>query len=209
MVLQIDGYRHGRVPRELRERQLLDVAETVFTELGYEGASIEEVCRRAGVKRPLVYTYFGGKDGLYLACYRRARAELDERLAAAGEGVPVDGRDLLRQAVAGMARAYFGFLADAPGRWDMLYGPGAARTGPIAAEVVDLRFRTVDRIADAYRRYARPGTDERTIAAFAHATSGTGEQLARWWRREPEMSLDDVVALATDFIYTGIKPLAA
>src|ERR1700761_5738081 len=79
----VEGYRHGRVPRERREQQMLDVAEAVFCELGYTGASIEEICRRAGLKRPLFYTYFGGKPGLYLACHQRARAELDARFAAA------------------------------------------------------------------------------------------------------------------------------
>src|SRR5437879_6412202 len=83
----VNGYRHGRVPRALREEQLLDIAEQVFTELGYQGGSIEEITRRAGVKRPLIYTYFGGKDGLYIACYRRAREEFDRRLARATAGL--------------------------------------------------------------------------------------------------------------------------
>ena len=115
----IGGYKHGRVPRELREQQMLDVAEEVFTEHGYDGASIEEICRRAGLKRPLFYTYFGGKEGLYLACYRRARSELDERLATAGtaEGVQPATPEAFRQTVEPIVRAYFDFLAASPSRW--------------------------------------------------------------------------------------------
>jgi hypothetical protein len=46
---QVNGYNHGRVPRPVRERQLLDLAEQLFIDRGYEGASIEELARAAGV----------------------------------------------------------------------------------------------------------------------------------------------------------------
>jgi AcrR family transcriptional regulator len=203
----VGGYPHGRVPRELRERQLIDVAEEVFTELGFDGASIEEVSRRSGIKRPLFYTYFGGKDGLYLACYRRARAEMDARIAGAAAEVDPAAPDAGRVMVERVARAYFEFLATSPSRWDMLYGAGVAAAGPIADEVGRLRFQTVELLGDAFTRFARPGTEPRTILAFAHAASGAGEQLGRWWRRTPDLPLDDLVELAAEYIWGGLAPI--
>jgi AcrR family transcriptional regulator len=193
------------VPRALREQQLLDVAEQVFTELGYDGASIEEIGRRAGVKRPLFYTYFGGKEGLYLACYRRARGELDERLVAAGASDAEAGglRELLRAIIG----AYFEFLASSPGRWDMLYGPGAATAGPIAAEIAELRMRTVELLAAILRQQAPPEFDDDTILAFAHAGSGSAEQLARWWRQRPELTIERLTELATAYSWAGLGQL--
>jgi AcrR family transcriptional regulator len=197
---EIEGYKHGRVPRALREQQILDVAEKVFTEFGYDGASIEEVTRRAGVKRPLLYTYFGSKEGLYLACYRRARTELDEHLAAAARDLPNDGRHVMDTII----RAYFDFLATAPSRWDMLYGPGAATAGPVGDEIADLRNRTVELLATVIGQYMPAGTDSLTILAFAHAASGSGEQLARWWRRTPDLTIDRLADLASRYIWTGL-----
>src|ERR1700745_2539863 len=121
----VQGYKHGRVPRELREQQMLDAAEAAFTEYGDDGPSIEEICRRAGVKRPLFYTYFGSKEGLYLDCYRRARTELDQRIAAPPPPPTPRERtpEALRKVLDAVVGAYFEFLAATPSRWDMLYGP--------------------------------------------------------------------------------------
>ena len=71
---QVAGYKHGRVPREVRDKQILDIAEAQFIEKGYEGTSIESVRLEAEVSRPVIYDYYASKDNLYLACVKRARA---------------------------------------------------------------------------------------------------------------------------------------
>src|SRR5262245_9101334 len=60
------------VPRADREQQILDAAVAGFGERGYAHASMAAIARRAGISKPLVYEYFGSKEGLYLACLRRA-----------------------------------------------------------------------------------------------------------------------------------------
>src|SRR3982074_1391498 len=86
----VNGYKHGRVPREVRRSQLLELAEEVFMEKGYGGFSIDDLCRAAGVSRPIVYEHFGSKDGIYIACLRSIRAEFEVALLAAAE----NGADL-------------------------------------------------------------------------------------------------------------------
>jgi AcrR family transcriptional regulator len=197
----VEGYRHGRVPREIRTQQLLDVAEQVFIEFGYHGASIEEVTRRANVKRPLIYGYFGGKEGLYLACYRRARADLEGRLAAA-----LTESDPLLCALGAGARAYFGMLAEQPQRWGLLYGGGAPGAGALADQIREMRFATPQMLA-ALTRDLSPGTDDATVEAFAHAASGAAEQLAHWWRQRPDVTLDQIVERYTRFSWAGLSQL--
>jgi AcrR family transcriptional regulator len=50
---------------EARER-LLDSALTLFTQRGYAASSVREICAEAGVTKPVLYYYFGSKEGLYL-----------------------------------------------------------------------------------------------------------------------------------------------
>ena len=69
---QVQDFKHGRVPRPVRERQLLELAEELFAERGYAGASMDELARRAGVTKPVVYELFGSKDGLFGACVDRS-----------------------------------------------------------------------------------------------------------------------------------------
>ncbi|MBL6929619.1 MAG: TetR family transcriptional regulator [Rhodospirillales bacterium] len=51
---------------EARRRRLEDAAREEFSARGLEGARVDEIARRAGVNKQLVYHYFGNKDGLYL-----------------------------------------------------------------------------------------------------------------------------------------------
>ena len=59
---------------------ILDAAEQLFSERGYDRASLGEVGRRAGVSAALPAYFFGGKDGLYAAVLERLMAERERRL---------------------------------------------------------------------------------------------------------------------------------
>src|SRR6185312_7553136 len=74
------------VPRADREQQILDAAVAEFGGSGYAHASMAAIARRAGISKPLIYEYFGSKDGLYLACLNRAGTHLVDRVAAAQSG---------------------------------------------------------------------------------------------------------------------------
>jgi len=46
---------------------LLPLALDVFADMGYEGASMRDLCRRLGVSHNLLHQRFGSKDGLWYA----------------------------------------------------------------------------------------------------------------------------------------------
>lgn len=50
---------------EARQR-LLCAALEQFTQRGYAGSSVREICQAAGVTKPVLYYYFKSKEGLYL-----------------------------------------------------------------------------------------------------------------------------------------------
>src|SRR5580704_15709763 len=52
--------------------KLLDAAGTVFAEFGYQGATVREICARAGVNIALVNYYFGDKLELYSEVLRHS-----------------------------------------------------------------------------------------------------------------------------------------
>jgi AcrR family transcriptional regulator len=52
---------------EIRRSQILDAAVEVFLENGYGGATIDLVVERTGASKATVYSFFGGKDGLFAA----------------------------------------------------------------------------------------------------------------------------------------------
>jgi AcrR family transcriptional regulator len=196
----INGYRHGRVPRPVRERQLLDIAERQFAERGYDDVSIEEIARLAGVSRPIVYEYLGDKEAIYLACLRRARSELEHQILGAAKSARTP-----QEALARAASAYLEFVECRGQRWAVLFDrAGLARHG--ADEAARLRFATVSRIRDLIVRLA-PDTDPTKAEAFAHAVSGSSEQMAKWWRANPQVTRDEVHALQAAFAWGGLRQL--
>jgi AcrR family transcriptional regulator len=59
---------------------MLDAANELFAERGYEEVSVEDIARSAGVARGLVHHYFGGRKEVYLALLERLAAVREDKL---------------------------------------------------------------------------------------------------------------------------------
>ncbi len=79
------GERRRRVndPQGTR-RNIVEVATGEFAQKGYSGARVDAIAARTRTSKRMIYYYFGGKEGLYLAVLeeaysgiRRAEATLD------------------------------------------------------------------------------------------------------------------------------------
>ena len=66
---------------------ILDAAERVFVEAGFESAKMEDIARAAGVAKGTVYNYFANKEAVFSALADRGRSQLlelvDQAVAAA------------------------------------------------------------------------------------------------------------------------------
>lgn len=54
-----------------KKERILDVAERMFSDLGYDGASTRIISKEAGVNMAMLNYYFGSKDGLFTAVFER------------------------------------------------------------------------------------------------------------------------------------------
>ncbi len=54
-----------------KKDHILDVAEKVFSELGYDGASTRLISGEANVNMAMLNYYFGSKEGLFIAIFER------------------------------------------------------------------------------------------------------------------------------------------
>ena len=81
-------------PGSTKDR-ILDAAERLFAEAGYDGVSLRTITREAGVELALANYHFGPKEDLFLAVVQRRAAELNaERmklLAALPEPPTLEG----------------------------------------------------------------------------------------------------------------------
>ena len=81
---------HGRLarPGERTRAHLIEVAGQVFAEQGFDGATGQGICRRAGVNSAAIVYHFGGMSGLHRAVLAEAQRRLvsTEALTAAVKG---------------------------------------------------------------------------------------------------------------------------
>lgn len=58
---------------------LLSTAISEFAAKGYSGARVDEIAKRAGVNKQLLYHYFGNKDDLYRIALEKVYSEIREK----------------------------------------------------------------------------------------------------------------------------------
>jgi TetR/AcrR family transcriptional regulator len=97
---------------------ILDAAEQVFADRGFDAASLNEIAAGGGVSRATPSYFFGSKEGLYVAVLERVFS--DRQLAARSAFEPLgawvrgESSLSLREALERAADGYMGFLQRRP-----------------------------------------------------------------------------------------------
>lgn len=187
--------------RAERERQMLDVAEEVFAEQGYAAVSMEEIAVRVGVSKPMLYEYFGSKEGLLLATIGRARGELrelTERAAARAE----TAEEMLHSGYL----AYFRFNEAHRRAWLVLLQEPVLHRGA-AGEVEATRRQQTDLIV-AQMELLAPDRPRRDLEAYAEIIVGASERLALWRMHNPDISVEEAARQMMDLTWRGLGSLS-
>src|SRR6202035_3214771 len=71
-----------RLPRAVREQQMLDAAVLMFSRNGYHETSMDTIAAAAQISKPMLYLYYGSKEELFGACLNREMGRFIERVRA-------------------------------------------------------------------------------------------------------------------------------
>jgi AcrR family transcriptional regulator len=91
-------------PVRSRKEAILDVATVLFAERGYDGASMNDVAGRAGMRKASLFYHFASKDALYEAVLGRLLARVAAALEEvyAGEGSFIERLDAAAEVTTGV-----------------------------------------------------------------------------------------------------------
>ena len=178
------------VPRAEREGQIVAVAVDEFAARGYAGASMVDIAAKAGISKPLIYQYFGSKDGLYLACLHQVAGDLVERPEAAELSVD----DTVASRVYAL-QAIFEALEPQRSAWQLLYDTTMPADGPIAEAARDYQARTQALAASGSRSFlaARGDHDPLDTEVLTSVWMGVVGTVVTWWLGHPEVSADEMI----------------
>ncbi|MEU3114352.1 TetR/AcrR family transcriptional regulator [Micromonospora chalcea] len=193
-----------RLPRAVREQQMLDAAVKVFSRRGFHAASMDEIADDAGISKPMVYAYLGTKEELFIACLHRESTRMMEAIAgAAAPGLPADER-LWRG-----LRAFFGFVGAHRDGWAVLYRQ-ARGSQPFAAELAAMRGRLVEVVAgmlDHALRAAGREVGATDLEVVSYALVGASESLADWLADHPEADAGKTATRMMNVAWLGADQL--
>ena len=85
--------------KDARPEELVAAALEVFVERGYEGTTLADVARRAGVTKGTIYLYFENKEALFKAVVRETIVPVIAQGEALARSFTGSARDLLEQLV--------------------------------------------------------------------------------------------------------------
>ncbi len=178
---------------------MLEVAEEVFAERGYAEASMDDIARRVGVTKPMLYAYFGSKEGLLLAAITRVRESMTRTVVEAISDA-ADVEDMLWRGLL----AYHEFVAGHERGWTMVRHVASQA---VADRVEEIRRGLSQLIAELMAVHA-PGAPERDREAHAEMIVGACERSALWRQTRDDVTPEQAARLVMDGLWYGIEHMA-
>lgn len=172
-----------------RETQILSIASEQFGTYGFSATSVQTVAKLAGISKPLIYNYFGSKEGLYEACLDRGGALLADEIERIARGDAV-GLDRGIQTLAGL----FTLLEPQRYLWRLFFDPSAPQTGRVS-EVTTLYGERIEKLADegvSELMNLAGNHDELDISAMTAVWLGIVDSVMDWWIAHPEQSAEQM-----------------
>lgn len=105
----------------VRERLLLSALD-IFNERGYAPSSVREIVEAAGVTKPMLYYYFGSKEGIYMELMAKPVAVLEKILAETVQE-KLSARERVMRLYEGIFLLFMGNLKIARLMYSIYYGP--------------------------------------------------------------------------------------
>ncbi|MGU3653335.1 TetR/AcrR family transcriptional regulator [Arthrobacter sp. SLBN-53] len=161
-----------RLPRAVREQQMLDAAVQMFSINGYHETSMDAIAAEAQISKPMLYLYYGSKEDLFGACLDRelnrfvdeVRGKIDFTLSP---------KDMLNNAV----RAFLGYIDAHRASWIVLYSQ-ATSSQAFAHTVREGRERIIDLVGRLLQSGTRNPEPDADFNMMAVALVGAGEAIA-------------------------------
>ena len=110
--------------------RIITAAREEFARRGFEGARVDQIARRAGVNKQLLFYYFHSKRGLFGAVLVRGATELEQALAA----IPASQERPLER-IRITLEAQFQYLAAHPDLVVLLTQAGRSEARPFAPAI--------------------------------------------------------------------------
>jgi AcrR family transcriptional regulator len=187
-----------RLPRAVREQQMLDAAVQMFSVNGYHDTSMDAIAAKAEISKPMLYLYYGSKEELFGACLDR---EMTRFVDGVREEIDLEQgpKDLLRNAIV----AFLRYIDANRASWVVMYGQ-ATNSQAFAHTVREGRERMIAMVARLLQTGTRHPEPDADFEMMAVALVGAGEAIATRLSTG-DTDVDEAAALMINLFWRGLK----
>ena len=184
-----------------RREELSAAALEVIRRIG-PGASMHEMAAKAGITKPVLYRYFGDRDGLIAAVAEGFTDVLIDRLLQALADAPTgDPEMLIRAAI----ESYVVFIEEDPALYSFLTHQ-APLGSPAMVSVIDRIAGSIEKVIS--ETLAVHNLDSRPATTWAHGVVGMVHLAGARWAREPDIPREQLVADLSALVARGMMGAA-
>ncbi|OBI96756.1 TetR/AcrR family transcriptional regulator [Mycobacterium asiaticum] len=187
-----------RLPRAVREQQMLDAAVQMFSVNGYHETSMDAIAAQAQISKPMLYLYYGSKEDLFGACLNR---EMNRFI----DGVRADidfsqsPKDMLRNTIG----AFLRYIDENRASWIVMYTQ-ATSSQTFAHTVREGREQIIDLVSGLVRAGTRSPRSDAEIEIMAVALVGAGEAVATRLSAG-DIGVDAAAEMMIDLFWVGLR----
>jgi AcrR family transcriptional regulator len=187
-----------RLPRAVREQQMLDAAVQMFSANGYHETSMDAIAAQADISKPMLYLYYGSKEELFAACLGRELSRFVETIRADID-LKQSPHELLRRTILSVLH----YIDANRASWIVLYTQ-ATSSQAFAHTIRDGREKIIDLVARLLETGTRNPEPDNDFHMMAVALVGAGEAVATRVS-VGDADVDEAAELLINLFWRGLK----
>jgi AcrR family transcriptional regulator len=187
-----------RLPRAVREQQMLDAAVQMFSANGYHETSMDAIAAQADISKPMLYLYYGSKEELFAACLGRELTRFVETIRADID-LKQSPHELLRRTIVSVLH----YVDANRASWIVLYTQ-ATSSQAFAHTIRDGREKIIDLVARLLETGTRNPLPDNDFHMMAVALVGAGEAVATRVS-VGDADVDEAAELLINLFWRGLK----
>ena len=187
-----------RLPRAVREQQMLDAALQMFSANGYHETSMDAIAAAAEISKPMLYLYYRSKEELFGACLSRELSRFVETIRADID-LKQSPHELLRRTIGSVLH----YIDANRASWIVLYSQ-ATSSQAFANTIREGREKIIDLVARLLETGTRNPDPDNDFHMMSVALVGAGEAVATRVSMG-DADVEEAAALLINLFWRGLK----
>ena len=201
-VVELEDYAKSKRKTHRRSGEIIDAAARVFAELGYHGATTQDIADVLGIRQASLYYYFPSKEvALEMVCARGVEGFVEAAISVTETPGPAADK------IAGLIASHLSPLRDR-GDYMQVFLNERRHLPAESRRRIGRHSRAIEKIFEDVLRAGVEGGEFRPdidVRLTALAILGMANAVAAWYGKEKQQPIDRIADMFASIVLDGIR----